>query len=152
MLLFRRPFWWGWQVFIWSSHSHYLKKWNEDNTGMISCYGLFFYEHLYNSQLSVFHYYMLKRPFPRLRSSMQLLYYWARQPGSAVILFLTSASRPCPHIHCWLSLFLRPNAWAPTLVGTKLLLPIPPEWLRKSARRWVTQVAVLHARFCAVIL
>lgn len=45
-----------------------------------------------------------------------------------------------------------PKALAPTLVGTKLLLPIPPDRLRKSARRWVTQVAVLQARFCAVTL
>lgn len=45
-----------------------------------------------------------------------------------------------------------PKALAPTLVGTKLLLPIPPDRLRKSARRWVTHVAVLQARFCAVTL
>lgn len=49
-------------------------------------------------------------------------------------------------------LLLLPKALAPTLVGTKLLLPIPPDRLRKSARRWVTQVAVLQARFCAVTL
>lgn len=48
--------------------------------------------------------------------------------------------------------FRLPNAWAPTLVGTKLLCPSPPDRLRKSAKRWVTQVAVLHARFCAVAL
>lgn len=45
-----------------------------------------------------------------------------------------------------------PKALDPTLVGTKLFLPTPPDLLRKSARRWVTQVAVLHALFCAVTL
>ena len=54
--------------------------------------------------------------------------------------------------HMGLSLLRRPNALAPTLVGTNLLLPIPPDRLRKSAKRWVTQVAVLHARFWAVTL
>lgn len=55
--------------------------------------------------------------------------------------------------HIFSTLLLRlPKALAPTLVGTKLLLPIPPDRLRKSARRWVTQVAVLQARFCAVTL
>lgn len=48
--------------------------------------------------------------------------------------------------------FLLPKAWAPTLVGTKLLYPSPPDRLRKSAKRWVTHVAVLHARFRAVVL
>lgn len=54
--------------------------------------------------------------------------------------------------HIWTLLLRLPKALAPTLVGTKLLLPIPPDRLRKSARRWVTQVAVLQARFCAVTL
>ena len=54
--------------------------------------------------------------------------------------------------HAWAFLRLLPNALEPTLVGTKLLLPMPPDRLRKSARRWVTQVAVLQARFCAVTL
>lgn len=54
--------------------------------------------------------------------------------------------------HIWMFLLLLPKALAPTLVGTKLLLPMPPDRLRKSARRWVTQVAVLQARFCAVTL
>ncbi|KAM7406075.1 hypothetical protein PAMP_000477 [Pampus punctatissimus] len=53
-------------------------------------------------------------------------------------------NRPCR--------FRLPNAWAPTLVGTKLLCPSPPDRLRKSAKRWVTQVDVLHALFCAVAL
>lgn len=48
--------------------------------------------------------------------------------------------------------FLLPKAWAPTLVGTKLLYPSPPDRLRKSAKRWVTHVAVLHARFRTVVL
>lgn len=55
-------------------------------------------------------------------------------------------------IHTGLCRFRRPNAWAPTLVGTKLLCPSPPDRLRKSAKRWVTQVAVLHPRFCVVAL
>lgn len=54
--------------------------------------------------------------------------------------------------HIWMFLLRLPKALAPTLVGTKLLLPMPPDRLRKSARRWVTQVAVLQARFCAVTL
>lgn len=54
--------------------------------------------------------------------------------------------------HTGLRRFRRPNAWAPTFVGTKLLCPSPPERLRKSAKRWVTQVAVLHPRFCVVAL
>lgn len=54
--------------------------------------------------------------------------------------------------HTGLCRFRRPNAWAPTLVGTKLLCPSPPDRLRKSAKRWVTQVAVLHPRFCVVAL
>lgn len=54
--------------------------------------------------------------------------------------------------HTGLCRFRRPKAWAPTLVGTKLLCPSPPDRLRKSAKRWVTQVAVLHPRFCAVAL
>lgn len=54
--------------------------------------------------------------------------------------------------HIWMLLLRLPKALAPTLVGTKLLFPIPPDRLRKSARRWVTQVAVLQARFCAVTL
>lgn len=54
--------------------------------------------------------------------------------------------------YSWLSLLRLPNAWEPTLVGTNLLLPIPPERLRKSARRWVTHVAVLQALFCVVTL
>lgn len=62
-----------------------------------------------------------------------------------------SAARAYP-AHKRELLLRRPNASAPTLVGTKLLLPIPPERLRKSASRWVTHVAVLHARFCAVTL
>lgn len=62
-------------------------------------------------------------------------------------IFLRTGS---PHI--WMLLLRLPKALAPTLVGTKLLLPIPPDRLRKSARRWVTQVAVLQARFCAVTL
>lgn len=37
-------------------------------------------------------------------------------------------------------------------MGTKLLYPSPPDRLRKSAKRWVTHVAVLHARFCTVVL
>lgn len=56
------------------------------------------------------------------------------------------------HIPKGLLLLHRPNALEPTLVGTKLLFPMPPERLRKSARRWVTHVAVLQARFCAVML
>lgn len=55
-------------------------------------------------------------------------------------------------VYSWLSLLRRPNACDPTLVGTNLLLPIPPERFRKSAKRWVTHVAVLQARFCAVML
>lgn len=54
--------------------------------------------------------------------------------------------------HIWVLLLRLPKALAPTLVGTKLLLPIPPDRLRKSARRWVTHVAVLQARFCVVTL
>lgn len=59
---------------------------------------------------------------------------------------------PCGESHIWMLLLRLPKALAPTLVGTKLLLPIPPDRLRKSASRWVTQVAVLQARFCAVTL
>lgn len=59
---------------------------------------------------------------------------------------------PDGNAHIWMLLLRLPKALAPTLVGTKLLLPIPPDRLRKSARRWVTQVAVLQPRFCAVTL
>lgn len=69
------------------------------------------------------------------------------ESGSREEIFLRTGS---PHI--WMLLLRLPKALAPTLVGTKLLLPIPPDRLRKSARRWVTQVAVLQARFCAVTL
>lgn len=63
---------------------------------------------------------------------------------------------PCPHQHSapyfWTLLLRLPKALEPTLVGTKLFLPTAPDLLRKSARRWVTQVAVLQALFCAVTL
>lgn len=48
--------------------------------------------------------------------------------------------------------FFLPNAWAPTLVWTKLLYPSPPDRLSRSAKRWVTQVEVLQPRFSAVVL
>lgn len=54
--------------------------------------------------------------------------------------------------YIWMSLLRLPKALDPTLVGTKLFLPTAPDLLRKSARRWVTQVAVLQALFCAVTL
>lgn len=69
---------------------------------------------------------------------------------------LGSLHLPCSHHHSaphiWTLLLRLPKALEPTLVGTKLFLPTAPDLLRKSARRWVTQVAVLQALFCAVTL
>lgn len=72
--------------------------------------------------------------------------------GSPSFLLVPDVTYRLLSAHIWTFLLLLPKALAPTLVGTKLLLPMPPDRLRKSARRWVTQVAVLQARFCAVTL
>lgn len=71
---------------------------------------------------------------------------------SDIKLWLVFLPYTCSCVHTGPCRFRLPNAWAPTLVGTKLLYPSPPDRLRKSAKRWVTQVAVLHARFCTVVL
>lgn len=73
-------------------------------------------------------------------------------PAITLSVWVAYIPHVCSCVHTELSRFRLPNAWAPTLVGTKLLCPNPPDRLRKSAKRWVTQVAVLHALFCAVAL
>lgn len=52
-----------------------------------------------------------------------------------MILLIPDVTYSFLRAHIWMFLLLLPKALAPTLVGTKLLLPMPPDRLRKSARR-----------------